>query len=204
MYLLTQRLTQREQSIIEKLGGQLSHSLETIMRLDKKTRELVEIAGSSINGEGYRALRDIAKGEWVMSAYGILIEHQTEKHSIQQSMRIHIEPFDYGGNLNHSCDGNLIVCSNGKGFTEYYAAKNIKKGEEITYHFALTEFTWSDIASENDISCNCGSSKCEGIIKSFDMLTPTQQREFVEINIVSKYLSNWSKEQQRQNSLYGK
>lgn len=192
------QLTSGDRVTIEEYGTLLSHDLGTIAKLDQKTRDLIEITDSEISGRGYRTLEDIAEGEWVMSAFGILIGHQTEQHSIQQGMEVHIEPFEYGGKyLNHSCEGNLVVHSDNRGITGYYARRQIQHGEELNYHFALTEFIWSDIASETDIECNCGASKCEGVINAFDMLSSTQQKALAEKNIVSKYLIDWFEKQQR-------
>ena|SRR3989338_3614374 len=89
-------LTPGDKATIDRYGDLFSHDLDTIIRLDEKIRDLVRIADSKIHGQGYHALRDIAKGEWVMSAFGVFIGHQSEQHSIQQSMEVHIEPFEYG------------------------------------------------------------------------------------------------------------
>ncbi len=106
----------------------------------------------------------------MVSAFGVFIGHQSEQHSIQQSIGVHIGPFEYGGKyLNHSCDGNLFVRSDGRGLSTFYAKRQIKNGEEVTYHYSLTELAWADSSSETDASCNCQASKCEGIIKSFNM-----------------------------------
>ena len=183
---------------LQRFGGPLTHDLESIARLDEKARSIIEVAGSRIHGNGYRVLRDIAEGEWVMSAFGVFIGHQSEQHSVQQSMEIHIEPFEYGGKyLNHSCNGNLFVHSDDRGITSFYAKRQIQKGEEVTYHYSLTELAWAESSSETDASCNCQAPKCEGIIKSFNMLTPAQQRELVEMGIVSQYLIKWFNEQKK-------
>ena len=191
-------LSSGDAATLQRFGGPLTRDLESIAILDAKIRPMIEVADSRIHGKGYHSLRDIAEGEWVMSAFGIFIGHQSEQHSIQQSMDVHIEPFEHGGKyLNHSCDGNLFVRSDDRGIASFYAKRQIQKGEEVTYHYSLTELIWAETSSETDPSCNCQTSKCEGIIKSFSMLTPAQQREFVEIGIVSQYLINWLNEQRK-------
>ena len=192
------RLSPSDKATVDRYGGPLSHDLDTILRLDEKTRNIVGIADSKIHGQGYRALRDVAGGEWVISAFGVFIGHQSEQHSIQQSLEVHIESFEYSGKyLNHSCDGNLVVHSNKQGITEFYASRTIREGEEIAYYYPLTEFKWAESSSETDTPCNCQTSKCEVLIKSFNMLTPAQQRELIEKGIVSQYLVNWFREQER-------
>lgn len=190
------KLTAKDMEVTKEFGFLLSHNLETIAQLDGKTKKLITIAESDINGQCFRALRDIDRGEWVASAFGILIGHQTQYHSVQESMGVHIEPFEYGGKyINHSCEGNLIVRSDERGITQFLASQNIKKGEELTYPYALTEFTWSAIASENDIACNCQVPKCEGVIKAFDMLKPEKQEKLVKNKVVSSYLVQWFNQQ---------
>ena len=198
-------LTPADKATVDRHSGPLSHDLETILKLYEKTRKIVEIANSRIHGQGYHALRDVAGGEWVMSAFGVFIGHQSEQHSIQQSLEVHIEPFEYGGKyLNHSCDGNLVVHSDERGITGFYAKRSIQRGEEITYYYPLSEFKWAENSSETDTQCNCQTSKCESFINSFNMLAPAQQRELIELGIVSQYLVDWFKDQQRLNPLYGK
>lgn len=190
------KLAPKDTEVTKEFGLLLSHNLENIAEIDEKSKELAEISESDINGQCYRAKRDLNQSEWVMSAFGILINRQTLCHSVQQSMVIHIEPFEYGGKyLNHSCQGNLIVRSDERGLTQFFAGQHIERGKELTFPYALTEFTWSEIASENDITCNCQTDKCDGTIKSFNMLTPKEQEELVKNKIVSQYLVNWFSKQ---------
>ena len=111
---------------------------------------------------------------------------------------MNLQTSKYGGKfLNHSCEGNITIHSDGRGIAEFYASRPIQKGEEIAYYYPLTEFRWAENSSETDTPCNCQTSKCERVIKSFSMLTPAQQRELMEKGIVSKYLSDWFNKQQR-------
>ena len=189
-------LLPEDRTTIGEFGLFLSHDLDMIVTLDDRTKRIVDIADSRIHGKGYHALRDIAEGDLVMTAYGVVIGHQTEQHSIQHAMEVHLQPFTYGGKyLNHSCDSNLIVRSNERGIANFFASRPIKTREEVTYHYPMTEFEWAPTSEEKGNPCNCKSTKCEGIIESFSMLTLPGQKVLVDSGYVSSYLAKWFKEQ---------
>ncbi len=185
-------LTAQDRVILEELGLLLSHRPQDIESVLARNAGYSEICESKLNGKGYFAKKNIASGELAIEVCGVLIGHQTAQHSIQQSMEVHVEPFEMGGcYLNHSCDGNLIVRSSEAGFAQWFAERKISKGEELNYHYALTEFKWGPASSENNIACACGSGNCDGIINSFSMLTEEQQRDLVNKEVVSVYLAHW-------------
>ncbi|MBI2542097.1 SET domain-containing protein-lysine N-methyltransferase [Candidatus Woesearchaeota archaeon] len=134
-------LLQEDLETFEKFGPLVTYDLDEIIALDERARKIVEVADSQIQGSGYRALRDITEEELVLSAYGAVIGHQTGQHSIQHNMDVHVQPFAYGGKyLNHSCNGNLVVHSDKRGMANFFARRLIKKGEEVAYYYAMTEF----------------------------------------------------------------
>ena len=82
--------------------------------------------------------------------------------------------------INHSCDGNIIFNKNG----DYIARRNIKKGEELTYDYAL-------LSSGNRVfirRCLCQSKNCRKIIKGNDW----KNKKFQEKNYhyLHPYLKN--------------
>lgn len=171
-----------------------SHTPEEVYAIEEATKKMVIIKSSTIdpNGIGYFASTLIPEGSLVISVVGEIIGHQTEQHSLQQTEEIHIEPGEWGGKyLNHSCEGNLFVRSDDRGIARFFAARDIIKGEELTYPYYLTELTWSPGVSELNITCNCGAKNCQGIIKSFDMLDYTQMKELVQTEKLSRYLIDW-------------
>ncbi len=58
--------------------------------------------------------------------------------------------------VNHSCGPNtyMRVINN---HVEFYALKNIKKGEELTCNYGLTHH-------EGTLPCKCGAKNCKGFI----------------------------------------
>jgi hypothetical protein len=61
--------------------------------------------------------------------------------------------------LNHSCEGNCGFDAEG----DFIAIRNINKGEELSYDYALVE---SNPAFS--MSCSCGSKKCRQLITGND------------------------------------
>ncbi len=171
-----------------------SHTTKEIDAIEEAIKKIVTIESSKIdpNGLGYFAIIPIPEGSLVSTVFGEIIGHQTEQHSVQQTEDIHIEPGEWGGKyLNHSCEGNLFVRSDDRGIARFFAARDIIKGEELTYPYYLTELTWSPGVSELNITCSCGAKNCRGIIKSFDMLDYTQMKELVQTEKLSRYLIDW-------------
>ncbi|MBV8360450.1 MAG: SET domain-containing protein-lysine N-methyltransferase [Deltaproteobacteria bacterium] len=65
--------------------------------------------------------------------------------------------------MNHSCDGNIGFDMNG----DFIARREISKGEELTYDYALAE------SNPNfRMQCRCGSSNCRSVITGDDWKTP--------------------------------
>lgn len=167
------------EGLSELIPGPLSSSIDDIRKLISLARDNVVVGPSQIvPGElGYLAARNIGKGELVFSVFGTIIGYQTPRYSIQIGYGIHIDPHVYGGRyVNHHCEGNLIIEWDNRGLHNFIAAKDIKKGEEISYAYWRTELLWSESASETKIKCSCGSSKCKGRIFSFRELSPEDKK----------------------------
>jgi hypothetical protein len=65
--------------------------------------------------------------------------------------------------LNHSCDGNMGFNQDG----DFVARRDIFKGEELTYDYALAESN-----PRFRMECNCGSSHCRRIVTGNDWKDP--------------------------------
>jgi SET domain-containing protein len=77
--------------------------------------------------------------------------------------------------INTSCDPNAITETDMKsGVRKAVALKHIRKGDEITFDYAIN----SDEEWEIPIPCNCGSKNCRGMIHGnyFTLPRETQTR----------------------------
>jgi len=72
--------------------------------------------------------------------------------------------------VNHSCDGNCWYDEN----DDLIAMRDISKGEELTYDYALTESESLWMLGDHG-RCMCGTSKCRGLIRGNDYLLPELQ-----------------------------
>jgi hypothetical protein len=179
------------EGLSELIPGPLSSSVDDIRKFISLARLNIVVGPSHIvPGElGYLAARDIKKGELVFSAFGTTIGYQTPKHSIQIGYGVHIDPHIFGGRyVNHQCEGNLVVAWDDRGLHNFVAAKDIKKGEEISYSYWRTELLWSESASETEIKCSCGSPRCSGRILSFRELSPKDRETAFKEGDIAWYL----------------
>lgn len=176
----------------------LSHTPGEIKKIEASASRQIAIAPTPIDpdGKGYVATCSIQEGSLVIQAYGEIIGHQTGRHSIQHSKEVHIYPGEWGGKyLNHSCEGNLYVRSDERGIARFFAARQIDRGQELTYPYYMTELTWSYRAYERNQPCHCNSPNCRGRIRSFDMLDNDEISLLVHKGTLSAYLIAWYQEQ---------
>lgn len=141
-------------------------------------------------GKTYFAGKDFKKGDTVMRGFGRITDHQTKQISIQIGLNAHYVPHRWAGSLlNHSCRPNCHVKSRRDGFPNWVASRRIKKGEEITYGYYMTELRWHSKANENTIECRCGHARCHKKIPTFSHLNKHAKRKMVKKGLVSRYLS---------------
>jgi SET domain-containing protein len=136
-------------------------------RIDERYCEFkLEIRASGIHRHGLYAGEFIPARRKVIEYTGERISrHETRRRSDEQGSMIYLFTLDNywtldgavgAEHINHSCDPNIRTVVT-KGHILYIAARDIRKGEELTvdYHFS------KDIEK---IPCKCGSAKCRGTI----------------------------------------
>jgi len=133
-------------------------------------------------GKGVFAKQNIGKGELLVIFGGYIMTLEEEQklplgmrdyaHQIAQNFVIginkakDIQPVDF---LNHSCNPNAGF--NGQIFL--VAMRDIKKGEQITFDYAMV------LSVESyDIECLCGSKNCRGRITGNDWKIPGLQKKY--------------------------
>lgn len=122
----------------------------------------IVVKKSGVSGLGVFAAKSFKRGEMVLK-WNLSKELSSEeaeelpevlKHFLTYfESRIFLlqEPERF---VNHSCEANTIA----KDFGDV-ASRDIKKGEEITANYE------EELLPEEEMKCECGSSKCRGIIK---------------------------------------
>lgn len=129
-------------------------------------------------------------GEVVVMGIGRIIDHQTSKVSIQIGLDKHFLPTKWTGRYwNHSCEPNTYVKTRSDEFPNLVALQRIKCGDEITYSYAMTEYSWCRGAEERVIACKCKSKKCKSKILSFSQLSKSEQKTLVKHRVCAAYLN---------------
>jgi len=118
--------------------------------------------------KGLFAVEAIARGEILIDLSGDEILSSPTRRSLQIGEGKHaFGREETVGYLNHSCDPNVFLdfsclCVR--------ALKDIRAGEEVTIHYAATEYEMHDA-----FACECGSPNCLRLIRGFKFLTRGQQ-----------------------------
>jgi uncharacterized protein len=149
----------------------------------------LEVRDTKKYGKGVFAKEDIKKGDmlFVMGGYILTIEDENNLKGVVADKPIEIsDQFSIGPRnasdlkkmlqhyVNHSCEPNAGF----KGQIFMVAMKNIKKGEEICYDYAMVMNSSEDSNSYFTFDCKCGSKKCRGKITEDDWKLPDLQKRY--------------------------
>lgn len=158
--------------IMEDLHNKWSHRW-----LNPKAKKI----DSKIHGWGVMAIEKISKGETIGVLGGIIIPSTEIKTywkemghvGIQMSDDFFIVPsnkreLDEKGVFNHSCDPNCGI----KSSIKLVAIKDIEKGEEIVFDYAMNE------SLNEEFKCNCKSINCRKIIRPTDWKIQELQEKY--------------------------
>lgn len=157
--------------------------LVTMKDFSKAYKDIIEVRQSKLHGSGVFARLRILKGSRIIQYRGqkITNEEGAERYD-ESAMDSHhtflfclddefcLDGGRYGNEskfINHSCIPNCEAVQEGnKIFID--AIRNIRKGEELTFDYAL--------CSDGDLpdnwkqfyACGCGSAECRGVMLSGD------------------------------------
>ncbi len=160
----------------------------------------IYVSTSPIAGKGVSAGENIKRGEVVQTFKGKEKTHVVEnkKDSVSDSYTNWLGvgrnkwievgyPLQY---VNHSCNPNCGI----KGKVTIVALKNIKKDEEITIDYSITECDdlW-------EMKCKCGEKICRKIIKSVQFMPEDQFEKYLPY--VPTYFKNLYLKQRKHSGL---
>ena len=129
----------------------------------------LHISNSNIHGHGVFAKKNFKRGDFIFLIKGKTVKWQV--HNLKDSLygpdwiginkNTWVDPSGPAKFLNHSCNPNAGI----QGKVKITALRDIKKGEEITIDYSITEIDelWH-------MKCNCGSKACRGTIRSIQFL----------------------------------
>ncbi|MBL7707966.1 MAG: SET domain-containing protein-lysine N-methyltransferase [Chitinophagaceae bacterium] len=128
----------------------------------------VKVAKSKIAGKGAYALQRIPARKKIGDLGGVIITMKEAMKLIKDLKVINLVELDddlalnASANpndmrfINHSCDPNTYLRVM-KNRVEFYALKNIKKGEELSCDYGETHH-------DGKLPCRCGAKNCRGFI----------------------------------------
>jgi hypothetical protein len=128
----------------------------------------VKVAKSKIAGKGAYALQNIPVRKKIGDLGGVIITMKEAMQLIKDLKVINCVELDNNLALNasanpndmrfinHSCNPNCYIRVT-KNRVEFYALKNIKKGQELSCDYGETHH-------EGTLPCKCGAKNCRGFI----------------------------------------
>ncbi|HEX2054535.1 MAG TPA: SET domain-containing protein-lysine N-methyltransferase, partial [Actinomycetota bacterium] len=139
-------------------------------------------------GEGLFATRRFKPGEVVV--VGAIERRLPENHSHATQVGIgqYVLLGGFGSKVNHSCDPNCGVRVNASGAPDLVARRNIEPGEEITFDYAMRNYSIEHFPS----SCLCGAAGCRRTITGWKDLPPDRKAAYQ--GLVAPYLLNLEQE----------
>lgn len=159
--------------------------------------EKFSVNSSELEGSGCFALDNIKAGEIICRFKGEEVffkelkkRYDDGKEKICNPLQIEekeyldlVEPYVF---FNHSCNPNSGVRKKG----ELFAIKKINKGEEITYDYSTTEWTYENFGKYKDWSmeCNCKSENCRGTIGQFPTLMPILKKKYYQLGALQDFI----------------
>ncbi|HEV3245237.1 MAG TPA: SET domain-containing protein [Candidatus Paceibacterota bacterium] len=142
------------------------------------------IGKSNIKGRGIILAKDIKKREVIFVFKGREIEYTRGEWrrgrdwlQVGYVKWVAPSPGSPGAYLNHSCDPTAGV----RGKNTIIAIRDLKKGEEVTIDYALSETypLWH-------MRCQCGAKNCRKVIKPYQDLSDQRKAKYAPYT--SKYI----------------
>jgi len=133
-------------------------------------------------GDGVFALRHYQVGETIL--VGTIARRLTTNHShaTQVGRSAWVELGGLGPKVNHSCDPNCGIRTNGSGAPDLLARRPVVPGEEITFDYAMRNYSVEHFPPR----CRCDASNCRVRVTGWKALPAQRKAEYRDL--VSSYL----------------
>ena len=143
-------------------------------------------------GHGVITNRNYIRGEFVMNFTGDkthINDIDDFTHYLQITPELFISPSGNADDfVNHSCDPNCALYFENDGLV-LRAIKDIVSGEELSFDYGTIMFS-----EPTEFQCECGSSKCRGMIGNYYTLPVELQKQYQSSNMIP-LLSRYSIEE---------
>lgn len=152
---------------------------------------------SAIEGQGLFATDEIQSGETIGTISGeqVTIPELKRRYKagtericdpLQISERLYLDLHEPWVFLNHSCEPNAGI----KGRSTLFAIADIQPGEEITFDYSTTEWTWKHFGTycEWEMECRCGKPRCRGTIQQCPTLPVATQTYYQKMGALPNFI----------------
>ena len=143
-------------------------------------------------GHGVITNRHYSRGEFVMNFTGEkshINDIDDFTHYLQITPELFISPSGNADDfVNHSCDPNCALYFENDSLV-LRAIKDIVAGEELSFDYGTIMFS-----EPTEFRCECGSSKCRGLIGNYYTLPEELQKQYQSANMIP-LLSRYSIEE---------
>jgi len=129
---------------------------------NSRYRGILKICDTEGKGRGLFASVQYAPNDFLMSAKANAVSDMQCSHSIQTGWDKHVVMDLPAILINHSCDANVGIRDNELGAYDFFAIKDIVKGEELVWDYNASEWEIS-----SPFQCACGSARCRGLLRGF-------------------------------------
>ncbi len=133
--------------------------------------ELRETPGK---GEGIFATKNFQPGDLVMVGRIEKFVDKNNSHASQIGLHTHVMHAGLISKVNHSCEPNCGIRVNETGGHDFVAFKPIKVGDEITFDYAMRNYSVDYFGEQ----CRCGSTQCRGKITGWKDLPEQKKQEY--------------------------
>ena len=141
-------------------GGEFTAA--EIEECNSRYRGILQICETRNKGRGLFASKKYKPNDLIMSAKAITVSDQRCSHSIQTGWEKHVVMDLPAILINHSCDANVGIRDNEMGAYDFFAIKDIMKGQELVWDYNASEWEIS-----SPFQCACGSARCRGMLRGF-------------------------------------
>jgi uncharacterized protein len=141
-----------------------------------------ELRGTPGKGDGVFATKPFKIGDTVIPGVIDKVVDGNNAHASQIGENQFVLHAGLISLVNHSCDPNCGVRVNETGAHDFVARKTISANEEITFDYAMRNYTIDHFPK----MCMCGSNMCRGTITGWKDLPFETKQEYA--GLVAPYL----------------
>lgn len=137
-----------------------------------------ELRKTSEKGEGVFALRPFKANEIVIIGFIECVLKENNAYASQIGENTYVLHGGLMPKCNHSCDPNCGIKVNSTGAHDLVARRDIFVGEELTYDYAMRNYSIEHFPS----CCSCGSGRCRVKITGWKDLSQEIKEEYKEFS----------------------